>query len=161
MPARNASTKRARSRERQLGDRTASSKSNSITSTNLTSNANSKSVPRSAARPGTVTRTSSAPLAPSAPSADREAKLLSFDSDFNVEPKRGSVASVSGDPFFRNYQSPNSVSLAKELRSATYSSHFRDEEDEEDMPDVPPRSPKRPTIDNSVNLPVCAPRLNT
>jgi hypothetical protein len=149
MPARNASTRRAQSREPP-----ASSKSNSSSNTNATSNANSKSTPRSAARPSTVTRTSSAPLAPS---SDREPKFLSFDADFNVE-KRGSVASVQDDPFFRHYQSPNSVSLAKELRSATYSNHFREEE--EDLPDeddLPPRSPKRPTVDNSVNLPVCVP----
>lgn len=32
--------------------------------------------------------------------------------------QRDSVASLKDDPFFRNYQTPHSVSLSRELRSA-------------------------------------------
>lgn len=36
---------------------------------------------------------------------------------------RDSVASIKDDPFFRNYQTPQSVSLARELRSASHNSN--------------------------------------
>jgi hypothetical protein len=64
------------------------------------------------------------------------------------------VASIKDDPFFRNYQTPNSVSLARELRSATYSERMRDGK----SPHEPsPPSPNRTALDNSVNLPVSFP----
>lgn len=100
-----------------------------------------------------VTRTSSEPLTPTS----KEPKYLNFDEDFNVYEKRGSIASVQDDPFFRNYQSPHSVSLAKELRSANNSDLFRHDDI---LNEPPPRSPERPSVDSTVKLPVCAPPLN-
>ena len=110
------------------------------------------STPRTA-RPSLATRTSSAPLVP----VTSHPKLLADDDDFDAFSHRDSVASIKDDPFFRNYQSPHSVSLARELRSATYShQRLRDEELPEEPP---PRSTRRPSADNSnaVNLPVRLP----
>jgi hypothetical protein len=85
-------------------------------------------------------------------------KLLAPDDDFDAYSHRDSIASIKDDPFFKNYQSPHLVSLARELRSATYSQqHLHDE----DLPEEPPpRSTRRPPADtsNSVNLPVRLPR---
>jgi hypothetical protein len=47
---------------------------------------------------------------------------------------RDSVTSIKDDPFFRNYQTPQSVSLAKELRSASYSSNGRDDDSIDSQP---------------------------
>jgi hypothetical protein len=44
------------------------------------------------------------------------------------------VTSIKDDPFFRNYQTPQSVSLAKELRSASYSSNGRDDDGVDNQP---------------------------
>ena len=116
--------------------------------TNRSSPTSSSSTPRGS-RPSLVSR-SSAPLVPSF----REAKHFVVEDDSDAYSHRDSVASIKDDPFFRNYQSPHSVSLARELRSATYSQHLRDE----GVPtEPPPRSSKRPSVDNSVNLPVSRP----
>lgn len=107
------------------------------------------STPRST-RPNHASRTNSAPLVPmiSPP------KLLADDDDFDVYSHRDSVTSIKDDPFFRHYQSPQSVSLARELRSATYTQHnLRDEALPEEPP---PRSTRRPSAD-TVNLPVSLP----
>jgi hypothetical protein len=103
----------------------------------------SNSAARSA-RPNLASRTSSAPLVP----LSKDPNLLNVEDDFDPHSHRDSVASIKDDPFFRNYQSPHSVSLARELRSATYSERLHDE----DNPS--PKSGRRPP-DNSVNLPVC------
>jgi hypothetical protein len=103
----------------------------------------SNSTPRSA-RPSLATRIASAPLVPS----NRDLNLLGVEEQSNADNHRDSVASIKDDPFFRNYQSPHSVSLARELMSE----HLHDEDDLPGNP--PPRSNKRPSVDNSVNLPV-------
>jgi hypothetical protein len=133
LPARTRS-KRTRSttasREPHHGDRSKAS-------------ATSSSTPRTS-RPGLTSRTSSAPLVPLASST----KLLVIEDDLDDYSQRDSVASIKDDPFFRNYQSPSSVSMANELRSATY--------DEDVAEELPARSARRPSAD-AVNLPVCLP----
>lgn len=109
-----------------------------------TSPASSSATPRSA-RPAYSTRTNSAPLVPSS----RTQATPDIDDEPNLYSHRESFASVQDDPFFENYRSPRSVSLAKELRSAAYSRRLMEEDD------PPPRSSKRPSVDNSVTLPVC------
>ncbi|TVY14827.1 Ras guanine nucleotide exchange factor A [Lachnellula arida] len=108
-----------------------------------------KSKSNSTAQPAPpVTRTSSEPVAAS-PSKDSKYLTLSFDHGSNGHDQRDSITSVQDDPFFRNYQSPHSVSLAKELRSATYLNRYRDD----GTPgEPPPRSPNRPLVDNAVKL---------
>jgi hypothetical protein len=120
----------------------------------------SNSTPRSTARPSLASRTSSEPLLPAIKVKNpnlNHPNLLSGEDDVDADlySIRDSVASIKDDPFFRNYQSPSSVSLARELRSATYSGRLRD-----GIPpnEPPPRSPHRPSVDNSVNLPVSSPR---
>jgi hypothetical protein len=109
----------------------------------------SNSTPRSA-RPSITTRTASAPLVPSI--RDPKLEIIGFDPDGHSQ--RDSITSIKDDPFFRNYQSPHSVSLARELRSATYTERLRDE----GVPKDPPaRSASIPSMDDSVNLPVCLP----
>lgn len=67
---------------------------------------------------------------------------------------RESASSIKDDPFFRNYQTPHSVSLGRELMAATYE-HDEDDEDELVSPlSPPPRLIKKPPVDESVNLPV-------
>ena len=110
----------------------------------------SASTPRTT-RPNVASRTASAPLLPliSPP------KFLANDDEddfFNAYNHRDSVTSMKDDPFFRNYQSPSSVSLARELRSATYSQHHsRDNDMGED-----PRSTRKLSTDtfNAMSLPV-------
>lgn len=114
------------------------------------------STPRTS-RPSFTARTSSAPLVP----VTGPPKLLVDEDDFDAYSHRDSVASIKDDPFFRNYQSPQSVSLARELRSATYTqAASRDE----GAPEEPiPSSTQRPSADtsNSVNLPVRPPCLRS
>jgi hypothetical protein len=112
--------------------------------------ASSSSNPRTA-RPSLSSRTSSAPLLPAI--KVKTPNLLSGEGDVDVDlySIRDSVASIKDDPFFRDYQTPNSVSLARELRSATYSERIRDGKSPHEPP---PQSPKTPSVDNSVNLPV-------
>ncbi|KAA8565313.1 hypothetical protein EYC84_011035 [Monilinia fructicola] len=90
-------------------------------------------------RPGLGSRTASAPFVPlrSGTASAHEAIEILF-------------ASIKDDPFFRNYQSPNSVSLARELRSATYSDRSHDDDV---FKDPPPRSNKSLSVENSVNVP--------
>jgi hypothetical protein len=94
-----------------------------------------------------ATRTASAPLVP----LSRDTDHVIIGEELDPFSQRDSVASIKDDPFFRNYQSPHSVSLARELRSATYSERLRDEASPKDPP---PRSNKRPSVDDSVKLPV-------
>lgn len=104
-----------------------------------------------------LNRISSAPPLPILPT-DKDAKLLTIDDDSSLDngdyENRDSVASIKDDPFFWNYQSPNSVNLARELRSVSSS------RDEEDLPeDPPPRSSQRPSVGDTVGstmYPVCA-----
>jgi hypothetical protein len=113
----------------------------------------SNSTPR-AARSNPTSRTSSAPLLPAI--KIKNSNLLSGEDDVDADlySIRDSVASIKDDPFFRNYQSPNSVSLTRELRTATNSERLRDGRPPNEPP---PRSPKRASVDNSVNLPVSPP----
>jgi hypothetical protein len=127
--------------------------SNPARDSNHTANSSpalSNSTPRTA-RPSLASRTTSAPLLPAikvkTPNLPSEGGELNID----LYSIRDSVASIKDDPFFRNYQTPNSVSLARELRSATYSERMRDGKSPHEPP---PPSPKRPAVDNSVNLPV-------
>ena len=103
------------------------------------------------ARPSLSTRTSSAPLLPAI--KVKTPNLISDEANVGVDlfSVRDSVASIKDDPFFRNYQTPNSVSLSRELRSATHSERLRDGKFSHDPP---PLSPNTPLVDNSVNLPV-------
>ncbi|KAL3417775.1 RasGEF domain-containing protein [Phlyctema vagabunda] len=102
------------------------------------------STPRSA-HPALVTRTLSAPqrsARPPPPVTDI------VEEDAQPYTDRDSIASIKDDPFFRNYQSPDTVLLTRELRSATYldALHGADEEDERDIVITPPpRSTRRPS----------------
>jgi hypothetical protein len=67
---------------------------------------------------------------------------------------RDSVASIKDDPFFHHYQTPQSVSLNREMMTATYE---REEDDDSELvsPLSPrPRSAKKPSVDEGVNIPV-------
>jgi hypothetical protein len=100
-------------------------------------------------RPHLTERTSSAPLVPV--SRDKGPDLMTTGNETDRYKHRDSVASISEDPFLRNYRTPNSVSLARELRSATYSEHSHDGGASKDLLS---RSNQRPAADGSVNLPV-------
>lgn len=124
-----------------------------ITPTSLST---SSSTPRFSERPAIAARTSSAPLL--SVNEDLSSDAYSHRNSYGRE----SIASIKDDLFFRNYQSPQSMSLAKELRSATYTEHMRKDKTISDEP--PPRSEMRPSVasmDNSVNLPVCWPNLTS
>lgn len=116
-------------------------------------------------RPGLGSRTSSAPFVPLSSGSGsgnidpRISTTIEDDSqeglDLRARSYRDSIASIKDDPFFRNYQSPHSVSLARELRSATYSERAHDDDV---FKDPPPRSNRRPSVGNSVDslsVPVC------
>jgi hypothetical protein len=103
------------------GDRTSKASS--------ASSGTGSSAPHSS-RPGLNSRTNSAPsLPPSKAQLPTESNNNLHSSSY-----RDSVTSIKDDPFFRNYQTPQSVSLAKELRSATYSSHGRDNNGVDNLP---------------------------
>jgi hypothetical protein len=108
----------------------------------------SNSTPRSTARPSLTNRTNSAPLVP----ATTDSNLLSVEDDFDAYSHRESVVSIKDDPFFRNYQSPHSVSLSRELRSATYLDRMRTANAANDPSS---QSEFSPSEEPSVNLPVC------
>src|SRR5580700_6510470 len=72
-------------------------------------------------RPGQSPRTNSAPAIP-LPRTHPPAAETNSSQNYS---HRDSVASIKDDPFFRNYQTPQSVSLARELKSASYSSNTR------------------------------------
>ncbi|KAM3066765.1 hypothetical protein ACMFMG_011836 [Clarireedia jacksonii] len=99
-------------------------------------------------RPGLGSRTSSAPLTTGGIVEPKNSTTKEEDSD--ERSYRDSVASIKDDPFFRNYQSPHSVSLARELKSATYEERSHNDDV---FKDPPPRSNKRPSVDHSVNIP--------
>ncbi|KAB8290286.1 hypothetical protein EYC80_011151 [Monilinia laxa] len=111
-------------------------------------------------RPGLGSRTASAPFVPLRSGTaggslnPRFSTTIEDDSQegLALHPRsyRDSIASIKDDPFFRNYQSPNSVSLARELRSATYSDRSHDDDV---FRDPPLRSNKSPSVENSVNVP--------
>ncbi|QSZ33268.1 hypothetical protein DSL72_002856 [Monilinia vaccinii-corymbosi] len=115
----------------------------------------------SRSRPGLGSRTASAPFVPlrTGPAVGgihlRFSTTREEDSREGLEVRsrsyRDSVASIKDDPFFRNYQSPRSISLARELRSATYSDRSHDDGV---FKDSPSRSNKSPCVENSVNVPV-------
>ena len=121
------------------------------------------------ARPSVASSTSSA--APSLPASSRESAQLDdhdHDRDREHDPDdhhphrpeyrpRDSVASIKDDPFFRHYQTPQSVSLGRELMAATYED--ADEDAELVSPLSPrPRSTQKPPVDEGVNIPVSRPR---
>jgi hypothetical protein len=105
----------------------------------------SNSTPRSP-RPGASPRTASAPLLPLLKDTNPQT------ADDDLYKHRGSVVSILDDPFFKHYDSPQSVNLSKEMRSATQ----RPRQGEEDSELPSPRSASKMVGDNSVNLPVCA-----
>lgn len=105
--------------------------------------------PTAATRPQLTERTSSAPLVPV--SRERGPDTITIRGEVDQFKHRDSVASISEDPFLRNYRTPHSVSLARELRSATYSEHARDGGTSKDQSY---RANQRPSAENSVNLPV-------
>jgi hypothetical protein len=71
------------------------------------------------ARPALNSRTSSAPIVP-------------LNSGVSTYSQRDSVTSIKDDPFFRNYQNPQSVLLANELRTASYTSQSHDDDAADD-----------------------------
>ncbi|KAL2073378.1 hypothetical protein VTL71DRAFT_10702 [Oculimacula yallundae] len=91
------------------------------------------------ATPRTSLRSSQVPRSSASLSSARITEQPPFEDDLLAYAHRDSVASIKDDPFFRNYQSPNSVSLARELRSASYSNA------------APPSAPLGLSIDTSVN----------
>lgn len=101
------------------------------------------SIPRLALTP----RTSSAPVVPQT----KENFKPNINGDSRAYCHRDSVSSIKYDPFFRNYQTPQSVSLAREFRSASYSSNPRDESNPDD---VPAPSGRLPTANLALE-PVC------
>lgn len=110
----------------------------------------SPTTPHSAAsssRPSLAgSRTNSAPLVP----LYEVPKPLPITKEADTHAQRDSIASIKDDPFFRHYQTPHSVSLARELRSAIYSERQGDGE----VPKLsPPRNNMSPS-DSSVTLPV-------
>jgi hypothetical protein len=120
-------TKRTRSSNPLRTSDTPHSDRSSKTSTNSYGTAAS---PTYVSRPGPNVRTNSAPSLPLSkgqPSTDLNSNLNSYS-------YRDSVTSIKDDPFFRNYQTPQSVSLAKELRSASYSSSGRDDDNLDSPP---------------------------
>jgi len=92
------------------------------------------------------TRTHSAPLVPLF-----EAKPLPAGKEADTHTPRDSIASIKDDPFFRHYQSPHSVSLARELRSAIYEERQGDGDASKPLPSP---SRKKSTSDSPVKLPV-------
>lgn len=75
-------------------------------------------------RPNLKGRTNSAPSVPlSKPQPPSDSNNNPYSDNY-----RDSVTSIKDDPFFRNYQSPESVLLAKELRSASHPWNVRDDE---------------------------------
>ena len=96
-------------------------------------------------RPEPSPRTASAPLVPS--SRDVAPQIT----DEDLQNYRGSIVSIQDDPFFRHYQTPQSVTLSKEMRSAAVQ-RSRHEEEDTDLPS--PHSGTRNAVDTSVNLPV-------
>jgi len=99
----------------------------------------------SSARPSLAgTRTASAPLVPLF-----EANPSAVGNDADVHPQRDSITSIKDDPFFRHYQTPHSVSLARELRSAIYEEHRGDGE----VPKISPTR-KRSSADSTIKQPV-------
>lgn len=107
----------------------------------------SSTPPRITTRPSLASRTASAPLVPSR--LDHKLEILGFES--NGHNHRDSIASIKDDPFFRNYQSPQSVSLARELRSATHTEKLRDEGSLQD----PSSKTGGVMMNDTVNIPVC------
>ena len=91
-------------------------------------------------RPTTGTRTTSAPLMPLL-----ETKPLPISKEADSHTPRDSIASIKDDPFFRHYQTPQSVSLARELRSAIYEERQGDGEVSRTSP-----SRNKSTLDNSI-----------
>ena len=129
-----------------------------------------------AARPGLASRTSSAPAIPQSQRVSRPGGGDDDDDDEHLDDEndddehhsptssdrpqrpeyrsRDSVASIKDDPFFRNYQTPHSVSLGRELMAATYE---REEDEDAELVSPlspPPRAVKKPSVDEGVNLPV-------
>lgn len=105
----------------------------------------SNSTPRT--RPSLTSRTTSAPLVSSL--RDPKLEVIGFDPDGHSH--RDSITSIKDDPFFRNYQSPHSVSLGRELRSATNTEKLRDEASPRDSS----AQMAGRMMDDSVNIPVC------
>lgn len=90
-------------------------------------------------RPGAKPRTNSAPsvsISKTQPASESTGNQHSYS-------YRDSVTSIKDDPFFRNYQTPQSISLARELRSA---SHGR----KDDVENPPAWSKKRSTAGSPV-----------
>lgn len=116
--------------------------------TSKTSQTSPSSTPR-IARPSPSARTASAPQVLSLTDSNKFSPVGNESDAYGEE--RDSLAPVKDDPFFRNYHTPHSVSLAREQRVAKYSESVRDEE----IPKEPPsRSPRRPSEDTPVQLPV-------
>lgn len=130
-------SKRSRSSTAKENPRERSRKSSSSSSPNQSSN----SAASRKTRPSLTSRTASAPHVPSTKTPKVEIIGLNLDG----HQPRDSIASIREDPFFKNYQTPHSVSLAKELRSATYTERLRDEG----------TLHAHAKMDESTNLPVC------
>ena len=142
IPARSKS----KSKSRPSSSRTSSSREERQRKNSMKSSPPSPSIPRSPRLNLGGNRTASAPFVP----LSRDPNYKIVGAEIGVYSHRDSVNSVSSDPFFRNYSSPHSVSLVRELRSAAYSvERSRDAE----LP-LPPLPGKDSAMDSSVNLPV-------
>lgn len=108
-----------------------------------------KALRSQASRPSLTTRTSSAPLVPQSESKRSSTSGRKKEADIHVQ--RDSVASIKDDPFFKHYQTPHSVSLARELKSAI---HEETQGDEERSTSSPSRPGRKHASDGFVNMPV-------
>ena len=80
--------------------------------------------PSPSSRPGILERTASAPPV----SSKREPLITIIGTGSDGHAHRDSISSIRDDPFFKNYQTPHAISLARELRAATtQSEHTRNE----------------------------------
>ncbi|KAG9248196.1 ras guanine nucleotide exchange factor domain-containing protein [Calycina marina] len=110
-----------------------------------------KSPPSQPSRPNLTTRTLSAPLVPQ--SEPSKSAAVGQKKESNIPVQRDSVPYINDDPFFRHYQIPHSVSLARELRSAI---HEKEQGDEEKSVPSPSRSGRKHASDGSVKMPPSA-----
>lgn len=105
-----------------------------------------RSLPATPSTPGTPRSSHPVPLARTVSAPLVADNLHSVEEHPNIYNVRDSVVSIGNDSFFRNYQSPQSLSLTRELRSATYTERIGARGADE------PRS--NATMDNPVNISV-------
>ena len=100
-------------------------------------------IPSSPTRTTILERTASAPIVPS--QGEPQIAIIG-----EGHAHRDSITSIRDDPFFKNYQTPQAISLARELRAATYTENPRNEGG----------SSAREKMEESHNKNVCCSRSN-